>query len=815
MSTHGFDIMAAAIAAGASVLVAALVRRARARRASLRMAANTEKPANTPPVPEGLAAAHESDAAEEPATVGATQLVTATDAAPAASAPVSEQPHGAGDETKGLSPHLIEAEKEAEAIELLDMEELARQLTRDARPLATLRRIARSYDASAADADEPDAIRAYLARGLAEAGINDPDAHLPHVVVVYTGRSKTFYLRVTDSTVAWADMLRVLAIEGALNRALFAWENFRKHADSGMDPSELTVEDCYRFNQALASSITAQLGSAPIRRASMSDVLGEWGVRQTISAGIETFRLPLRLTAQFRVNLMGGDAAIVCSFVPAEAQPSSVWSPELGRIVRASRQMREQMATDYAQRCALLLAAHAFRSSRRICHAFVAVTLDSPNHHTCLLSGDVSREQLRELDLSQEFDADKVCEQLGIRCPIENGRLTGTEQGFELDSERFCPRGRYESVDLSKRMLPSFEAQLLGAEHVCELSINENARRELMAQRVSRELGGSTERTVRRILRLTENDEDESVREAGKRCARHIIEGVLSPADLLAFVEDFVEGDELSRSCNRATHLLQEGKNAEAVEVLCDVLAPIDALDTYRDEGDDTYRQFMSYVSRTLYNRLLAAPGERTHLVPDAYYGSQLLMSSALLAQGRAEEALGYARRAQDLDPLDMAAVLRIVRCHEVLDDNEAAATELRHWLEVAFDPQGIGVGYYRLAYLEWQLGNLELADACYQKAAVSRATCSGAAALELHALRALEAGQGVESSEVDEVLEAAGVPLAPTEQVIGVLVEAAQASCDAEVFPVARSFAALLGSLTGDDVMNGVVESSEHEPDR
>ncbi len=48
-----------------------------------------------------------------------------------------------------------------------------------------------------------------------------------------------------------------------------------------------------------------------------------------------------------------------------------------------------------------------------------------------------------------------------------------------------------------------------------------------------------------------------------------------------------------------------------------------------------------------------------------------------------------------------MAAMLRIVRCHELLDDNEAAAEELRGWLEVAFDPQGVGVGYYRLAYLE------------------------------------------------------------------------------------------------------------------
>ena len=44
---------------------------------------------------------------------------------------------------------------------------------------------------------------------------------------------------------------------------------------------------------------------------------------------------------------------------------------------------------------------------------------------------------------------------------------------------------------------------------------------------------------------------------------------------------------------------------------------------------------------------------------------------------------------------------------------------------------------------------------------------------------------------------------------------EAAQASCDAEVFPVARNFATLLGVLSGDDVMHDVVNSMELEPDR
>lgn len=772
------------------------------------------------PVPPTGYARHEQGEAERPSM--AAEAAPQIDAAPqieavprAEASPAQEdaqEPQAIVDEDPSPMPE--------PAPDPLDMHALARELREASDPISRLKVFARKNVRDEREAGKglvvrPDAITTYLARGLREAGILDDDAHWPSVAVILTNRSHTFYLRVGDDSVSWGDMLRVLAVEGALNRALFAWEHFVEHEDGGMVPADVTVEDCYRFNQALASSITAQLGPEPIARASMSDMLGEWGVRQTISAGIETFRLPLRLSARFRVNLMGGDVAIVASFVPAGAQPSSVWSPELGRIVPASHQMRERMATDYALRCALLLAAHAFRSSRRLCHAFVAVCLETPTRHACLVSGDVSRERLREHDLSQDFDAATLGRELGLRFSTENEALSPIEQGFELDSERFCPSGRYETVDLSGRLLPSFEASLLGAKHVCDLSIDESARRQSKAKEVARELGGSTERSVRRILRLTENDPDTTVREAGRRTASRLIDGSLPAGDAIAFVDDFVEGDETSRACNRAMELLQQDRSAEAIDVLTDLLAPIDSLDTYADADDDTWRQFMSYVSRTLYNRLLARPGERTHLVPDAYYGAQLLMSSALISQGRTDEALGFARRAQDLDPLDMSAMLRIVRCHELEDDFDAAADELRRWLGLAFDPQGIGVGYYRLAYMELRRGNTDVADACYQKAAVSRSTCSAAAALELHAMHALYAATPLDPERVDETLEAAGVPLAPTERVVNVLVEAAQASTDAEVFPVARSFATLLGALTGDDVMNGVVESIEREPDR
>lgn len=765
------------------------------------------------------------------------------------------------------------SEEVAPAPELLDMDELAHTLLHADDAIAELKHLVgniRTKEAHAADGEgaAPDAVSSYLARGLDEAGLFAADTDLPDVTVIRPSRSKTFYLRVDEAQAAWPDMVRVLAIEGALNRALFAWEHLSAEAedaeaaldaqalaleapedeqaddtdsaaipagtadtaipaetealastpdDAGDTPSAgtPTIEDCYRFNQALVSSIAAQVGTDPIPHASMSDVMGEWGVRQSISAGIETFRLPLRLVANFRVNLMGGDAAIVTKLVPAGAQPASVWSEELGRIVPASHQMREMEATSYALRCVLLLASHAFRCSRRLCHAFVAVVLDTPTRHACLLTGDVAREALRELDLARSFDAVAACRQLGLTFKLQDGALTEVEQGFSLDDERFCPSTRYATVDLSSRLLPRFEANLLGATRVSDLAINENARRSEVARELFRELTPSTEKNVREILGLTSRDSDPSVVDAGRRTARALIDGSLSDDDAYGMEDEFVDGDELTRSCQRASQLLERNRAHEAVGVLTDALAPIDALDTYTDTDTVVWREFTSYVARTLFNRLLAKPGVTVRLVPDAYFGAQLLMATALMLDGKTEAALGFARRAQDLNPLDMSGTLRATRCLEILGRQDEAARELRHYLAYSFDPQGIGTCYYRLAFMEWHLGNLDVADACYQKAVVSRASCSGAAMLELQTMRAMTATKGVEPKQVEKVLEEADVPLAPTEKVVGVLVEAAQAATDAEVFPVARSFATLLGALSGDDVMHGVVNSLEREPDR
>ena len=75
--------------------------------------------------------------------------------------------------------------------------------------------------------------------------------------------------------------------------------------------------------------------------------------------------------------------------------------------------------------------------------------------------------------------------------------------------------------------------------------------------------------------------------------------------------------------------------------------------------------------------------------------------------------------------------------------------------------------------------------------------------------------GTALASEQVERALREADIPLAPTEEVGAVLMEASRASVDGELFGVARDVVRALCSVLRDDVLLGVLRSLEDEPDR
>lgn len=694
-----------------------------------------------------------------------------------------------------------------------DLDDLARSLAAASDPAGALRSFAasvreRSELAGSGATEAPGGLELYLAERLLEAGVLESDgAALPSMRVVRPRTSDLFYLRVDDDELPWLSKVRLLRVEAALNGALIA---SRVLPDGGAGS---TLEEVVRCEQRACRSIVAQAPRAATRRE--GPALGEWDVREAISFGIETFQLPYRLTARFRANVRAGVAAFEVDLVPPRAWASTVFVDGLG-IVGATPEMRRRAATDYNLRMGVLLAAYALAAAPRLSAVWVAGVVDTASSHACYYSACLTRRLLEDVDLEGSFDPVELMRAAGATIDEHSRELGAVRQDFSLDDELFCPAWRFEPVELSGRSLLPQAAEALGCQEARGLSADEARARRAAADELVRELGDSTEGNVRALLSLARRSGEGDVRDAALRCVRSLIDGSLAD-DPLEIVGSLVLGDELTRGAALA-HERMLARDAEgAVRAALDAIASAGE-NAYLDDGKRTWRSFGDHADRALYNRLLAREGEVCSLAPNALLEAHLAASAAELAQERLEGALAHARRARELAPLSAQASLSLASCLEATGDLAAAADELARLLSVAHDPETIALAYLRMAQVQWQGGRVLAAQACYQRACQgvgATLVVAGLAVIALIGRVGDAATASLSPEQAESALRGAGIPVAPTEDVVRALAEAARAATDAELFPVARDATRALCSLVRDDVTFGVLRSLEGEPDR
>ena len=702
---------------------------------------------------------------------------------------------------------------EADNTSVLDMEALSRVLVKSTDPMGVLRGmvadIRRRTDGTGAPAPSlpPSPFEVYLATRLTEAGIAERDGVLPALSVVRPRTSDLFYLRVIDESMPWPAKVRLLRTEAALNCALLV-------ARALPSPNEASLEALVRCEQRICRSIVSQ---APVEaRRHDGPALGEWAVRNAISAGIERLQLPYRLTARFRTNVAHGRAAIEIDLVPPEAWAATVYVDGLG-VVSATAEMRRRAAADYNLRLGVLLSAYALLVAPQLSEVWVAGVVDTARDHACYYSARITRSLLEGLDLEGPIDPYAVMRVADAALDAEDRELAPVRQGFSLDDEAFCPKLRYEPVETSERVLLPAAAAGLGCARVRDLGSDEACARRLASTELVRDLGDSTEKNVRALLSLADATAHDDVREAALRCVRELVAGELDD-DPLVIAEALVDGDELTRKTVAARELLY-GRNMEGAEKCAlEALGPVEEAGTYRDGDDLVWRAFGSHTDRALYNLLLAPAHERCELVSESYLEAHLIASAAALVQGRTRDALPHAQRACELAPLSSQASLHLAQCLEAAGQDEGAFDELCRLLSLAHDPESIGLGYLRMSQLQWRDGHVLAAQACYQRAC---RTLPGAAIVAGLAVVALisQVGSATDATlsqdAEEDALRGAGIPLAPTMGVGEALLGAARSAVDAGVFWVARDLVKSLCSLFRDDVTFGVLRSLEDEPDR
>lgn len=679
-------------------------------------------------------------------------------------------------------------------------------------PIAVLREWARATRLRAKQGGPlaPSPIEAYLMRRLEEAGIAEDSFSLPGLRVVRPQTNGMFYLRLSKKDPSYADTLAMFGTEAALNAGVIAEELFAYNAPS-------SVEDVYAAFNTLLQRITLQASNLIFPTPSGS---GEWAGRLALSHAIECLRLPYRLSTHFRMNLAEGEVGIEFETTPSSVFPQSTLVEGVG-IVPTTAKMRARQRCDYTMRVAVLLACCAFAASSRVSRVWVAAIERTPASHACLLSTALTRDDMTELTLDPSQDVMAILAQADTRLQMSGGALIPCQQAFSLDDERFCPRRRYEPIGLSTRVLNQGEAKALGTERVCGLEIDEGARRERMAEEIAKRIpqdgSCSCQEAVRAILELSSLTEDPALQKLASQTAQRLVDGSLEP-DPLDIIEALCGCDGLEDALSKAQELLSGGQAHQAEELMSRALEPIDAANTYVDGPRDEWRAFSNYVDRVLYNLVLGREGITTHLVPSIYVEALVMHSVTLLATNQGNRALALARRAAAICPMSAMVRLHLIQCLDILGYDGESRQQLVMLLSQAHDPEGLGYGYYRMSMVLWQEGNVAASRAAFQRAL---SFMPQDAADLLRSLGSVMMGarfteqKAFTLQEMQQVLTSAGVPFAPTEQVSEAFMGAARASLDAEIFPVARDFLRVLGSISHSDVMFGVLRSLEDEPDR
>ena len=639
-------------------------------------------------------------------------------------------------------------------------------------------------------------------------------------------RNGSVYLRMGPNP-TYGTYLQALRAEALLNVIRLAQQ-------SDIDASRASVEDMYRLRQRFQQSVCSQ--SPFVDTADWSFLVmpwqgpvgpaehGEWSVRHAIAEAAEGVRLPYRLDMQYRTNVAGGDIAIEISHTPSRAFPHTTYIDGLG-IVPTTNHMRRRMASEYAVRVGFLMAAHAFHASNRITRVWVSTIEQTPSKRRCLYSICLERRTFAALNMHRLQNPLQMLIALGGSACVENEALAPSDPCFALEDERFCPPVRHDLWRLSERALPASATRALGTSRVSGLIIHEELPRVLAAEEAMRNMATeddpfATERSVRAVLTATGNTSDPDVWSAAEFVVGELIDGSLEPTDSETLYERFVMRNDARVGLEQAQKKLRESGAAHAIHHLERALEPSSREGRYLDTPVIAYRSFGSFVERVLHNRASIHDTRSVVLVPDDYVAAHLSISALSLGPDTptpmVERALQHAHWALERAPYSATAHQTKAACLERLGRYEEACDQLKSYLAVAYQSQGIGIAYHRLAALFHQLGEPRVCQACYQRCLQAFPELMPVVLAECQELVAEGASfeDAMEPDIVDAVLEGAGVPLAPTGDVIGSLFEASVAAIDAQVFPVARDLMRTVASLTHDDVILDIYRSIENEPD-
>ncbi len=588
---------------------------------------------------------------------------------------------------------------------------------------------------------------------------------------------------------------RLVGIEAALN----VYEDLRApHAAPIGDLSEQVRLDLARV------ALLAPPKSVPRDEESLlkgSRPGGEWECRAGVASFVEGVPAPFRVMSQMQANM---ELGLVCVDLELP-RPASMG------VAAPEEQGRVQAARAYALRSTLLVARGTFERA----DGARLVTVNGHEHERTrtLLSLSLTRDDLgRVLALTRDDAAfaDGMPQDPCLRSRSRaDGWLAEVTPFLRRSDEVMRPSGLRRPVELDDSPATEAVMRTSGAKLVSDLAIDEKAGRADAWNRLSKELGSTTEDAVSKLMALRRSTSDMTVAEACGRTSAALVEGTLDVTDRTELEHLFVDGSALCRRLEQAGRVLKADPTPEALmRVLADLeceLGTIAQAGIYLDGGNVAYRYFNSTADRIHYNLHANDGGRRVCLVPDEYYVAHKTAMQILNMLEMPDEALVHAEELIRLSPLAPDSALCKARCLERQSRIFEAVNLLASAIESAATAGEMAVCYYRLAFLEWRLDRGEAATACYQQAMrLGNTEIAIVSARELHELlKKDEAAKPLSSpDEVSRALERAGVPARDAQDLRQGTLDAAIACTDAGIFAVSRTLVGVLQEFEHNDVL-------------
>ena len=702
-------------------------------------------------------------------------------------------------------------------------------------PLAAMRGIVCKVRSAERDAAmRPPALARCVADWLVEAGLDEVLAATGHAAtdaagdfgqlgleelaqehgseplrLVQTARyADTFYLGVEDESAAVSPH-HVWALEAALNRFLLITERLVGE-EALADEAKCAFWDT-RLRETIALQAYDILGT---RDAEQAKDAGEWQLREHMGTVMEKLRLPFRFAADMRADVAAGVAAFDVTAPDAGLMPRRRWNAELARWVEATDAERELQALRYAERLGLALAMEAFYGAGAIERVVVTarpLQQDVPWYQVefprAALVGDASLQAVSTnpaalfASCGAVFGADAAC---------------AAEAPFAAVEKLPSAAARRSLPEVGTVRLSAAEQEALGARTPFDLRISYDAvlrhAGEQAAEAVVRTQ--SAIEAIRAVRAMQDETDEPLVYEACTRLMTALAEGSVDAGDQNALVARFLGEDPFAAALARARAAAKRDP-AEAASLLAEVIAEAEASLRFADNAETVHRMFDSYAARVVYNvtcaREGADAGKRVELLPATlllcYLESVRLLEESF---AHADEALRCGMRCMEAAPTFSAAFRQTARAYMLVGDLESAAASLATCLRRALQPEEIAIAYYQLAYVEWKAGRLDAGVACYLKSIMTSPVFGAQSTVELQELLRERGARLLPRDEVDAVLGAAGIPVAPQEGLLDHVDAAIRASVDAGVFAVARSLLALRLHYRPDDALVNVLRSLE-----